>query len=67
VDAATPVRVQIPSDIQPILQQQPALATRWRDITRRAFTERLASGYRVTGFVRPANGSGELPYYVLTP
>lgn len=64
VAAVAQLRVQIPSDIQPILQDQPALATRWRDVTRRIFTERLAAGYRVSGFVRPA--TGEYPYYVLT-
>jgi predicted GNAT superfamily acetyltransferase len=66
IDGSTSVRVQIPSDIQPIFQQQPALATRWRDITRRAFTERLEAGYRVTGFVRPGANSDDLPYYILT-
>ena len=61
------LRVQIPVDIQPILQDQPALATRWRDVTRRAFAERLADGYSVTAFVRADEQSdGELPYYVLT-
>jgi chorismate synthase len=67
VDNPVRLRVQIPLDIQPILQDQPALATRWRDVTRRAFAERLANGYRVTAFVR-ANGKGDddLPYYVLT-
>jgi predicted GNAT superfamily acetyltransferase len=59
------VRVQIPVDVQPILQLQPALAARWRDITRRALSERMASGYRVSGFVRPTNPD-DLPYYILS-
>lgn len=59
------VRVQIPLDVQPLIQHQPVLAARWRDITRRGIGERLAAGYRVSGFVR-ADGSGDaLPYYVL--
>jgi len=66
VDNAVRLRVQIPVDIQPILQDQPALATRWRDVTRRAFAERLAAGYSVTAFVRADERSDELPYYVLT-
>ncbi|MGH8311030.1 MAG: hypothetical protein ACRETX_14690, partial [Steroidobacteraceae bacterium] len=57
----------IPVDIQPIIQQQPALATRWRDVTRRAFSERLSDGYRVSDFVRADGHGGDgLPYYVLT-
>lgn len=61
------VRVQIPVDVQPIIQQQPVLAARWRDITRRTIGERMASGYRVIAFVRVDDaGRGEnLPYYVL--
>ncbi|HJU72682.1 MAG TPA: hypothetical protein VJ717_02975 [Gemmatimonadaceae bacterium] len=58
------VRVQIPVDVQPIIQNHPALATRWREVTRKLFSDSLAAGYRVTDFVR-ANGD-ELPYYVLT-
>jgi predicted GNAT superfamily acetyltransferase len=70
IDSVPTLRLQIPVDIQPILQQQPALATRWREIIRRAFVERMAAGYRVNGFVRPAGGDAgagaTLPYYVLT-
>lgn len=59
------VRVQIPIDVQPIIQQQPVLAARWRDITRRAIGERLAAGYRVSAFVRADEAGDSLPYYVL--
>jgi predicted GNAT superfamily acetyltransferase len=59
------VRVQIPIDVQPIIQQQPVLAARWRDITRRTIGERLAAGYRVSAFVRADEAGGGLPYYVL--
>jgi predicted GNAT superfamily acetyltransferase len=61
---AAHLRVQIPTDVQPIFQQQPALASRWRDVTRRAFTDRLAAGYRISGFVRGT--SQALPFYILT-
>lgn len=64
VDDAPQLRLQIPSDVQPIIQQQPALAARWREVTRRAFMNRMAAGYRVSAFVREVGG--ELPYYVLT-
>ncbi|MGQ0642492.1 MAG: hypothetical protein ACT4P6_17240 [Gemmatimonadaceae bacterium] len=66
VDNAERLRLQIPLDIQPMLQQQPALATRWRDVTRRALIERLEAGYRVSAFVRPAGDSNDLPYYILS-
>ena len=59
------VRVQIPIDVQPIIQQQPVLAARWRDITRRTIGERLAAGYRVSAFVRADEAGDGLPYYVL--
>jgi predicted GNAT superfamily acetyltransferase len=59
------VRVQIPLDVQPIIQQQPVLAARWRDITRRTIGERLAAGYRVSAFVRADEAGDSLPYYVL--
>ncbi len=59
------VRVQIPIDVQPIIQQQPVLAARWRDITRRTIGERLAAGYRVSAFVRADEAGRSLPYYVL--
>lgn len=64
VDDAPQLRVQIPFDVQPIIQQQPALAARWREVTRRAFMNRMAAGYRISAFVREVGGA--LPYYVLT-
>lgn len=64
VDDGRELRIQIPVDVQPIIQQQPALAARWRDVTRRAFTERMTAGYRVSAFVRDVGD--ELPYYILT-
>jgi predicted GNAT superfamily acetyltransferase len=64
VGAVPILRVQIPADVQPMIQSQPSLATRWREITRRIFTERLGAGYRVSGFARPTNG--DAPYYILT-
>ena len=66
VGDAERVRVQIPIDVQPIIQQQPVLAARWRDITRRTIGERLAAGYRVSAFVRADEAGDGLPYYVLT-
>ncbi|HEV8362954.1 MAG TPA: hypothetical protein VGQ52_05520 [Gemmatimonadaceae bacterium] len=59
------VRVQIPVDVQPIIQHQPVLAARWRDITRRTIGERLANGYKVSAFVRADETGENLPYYVL--
>ena len=59
------VRVQIPLDVQPLFQQQPALAARWRDITRRTIGARMTAGYRVSAFVRADEAGEGLPYYVL--
>ncbi len=61
---APQLRVQIPLDVQPLIQQQPALAARWRDVTRSVFLEHMAAGYRISAFVRAAGD--ELPYYLLT-
>jgi predicted GNAT superfamily acetyltransferase len=66
VDDAPRLRIQIPVDVQPIIQQHPALAARWREITRRAFTDHLSAGYRVSAFVRADDTNNSLPYYVLT-
>lgn len=49
---APPVlRVEIPSDIHAVREENPAAAVRWRERTRDAFLSRLETGYRVLGFV----------------
>lgn len=64
IDAAHPdipadrgrVRIAIPHDIFAVLDAEPALAFKWRDTTREAFTTYLARGYSIAGFMR-GNGS----------
>lgn len=45
------VRVEIPSDIHAVREEDPEEAARWRERTRQAFVARLEGGYRVAGFV----------------
>jgi len=46
------VSIQIPGDINSLQQQQPHTALKWREETRRAFTEAIGAGYKVVGFLR---------------
>lgn len=55
------LRVEIPSDIHAVREDDPEAAVEWRERTRDAFLSRLDTGYRVLGFV-PAPGRG---FYVL--
>ena len=49
---ATAVRLEIPNDIMSVIDQDPKIARRWRDTTRRAFLWYLGRGYRVAAFQR---------------
>ena len=60
-DTRKNLKVEIPSDIMRLRDEDPAAAVEWRAMTRRAFQWALAEGYEVTGFV-----AGEpRGYYVL--
>jgi predicted GNAT superfamily acetyltransferase len=50
------VVIEIPSDINALVQQSPETALRWRAETRRAFTEALNAGYIVRSFIRDQSG-----------
>lgn len=54
--------IEIPSDINAIQQKNPEEAMRWREETRRAFTEAFAAGFHVVDFVRRQSAG----VYVLT-
>lgn len=60
---ATPpvLRVEIPSDVHALREEDPEAAEQWRERTRDAFLSRLDAGYRVIGFV-PGPDRG---FYVL--
>ena len=44
--------IEIPHNINSVQEQNPALATQWRDATRQAFTESLGAGFIVHEFYR---------------
>ena len=44
--------IEIPADIRSIEHHDPALAAKWRDATRKAFTTAFAAGYVAVEFVR---------------
>ena len=46
------IAIEIPSNIDALVQHSPETALKWRAETRRAFTEALKAGYVVTSFVR---------------
>lgn len=56
------ISIEIPWDINELVQHSPETALKWRAETRRAFTEALDAGYIVTSFIRDQN-SGK---YLLT-
>ncbi|GAC1701990.1 MAG: hypothetical protein NVS9B6_17580 [Candidatus Limnocylindrales bacterium] len=56
--------LEIPSDIQAIKRQDPALALAWRHTLRTALETAFAAGYAAVGFLRGADGRGA---YLLEP
>ena len=56
------VAIEIPSDINALMQTSPEAALQWRAKTRRAFMEALEAGYIVTSF----NRDQEVGRYLLT-
>ena len=49
------ISIEIPHDINSLQQQDPRTALKWREETRASFTEAMAKGYKVVGFVRENN------------
>src|SRR5690349_16946626 len=49
------IAIEIPWNINELVQQSPETAMKWRNETRRAFMEALDAGYVVTSFVRDQN------------
>ncbi|HVF55255.1 MAG TPA: hypothetical protein VM934_03845, partial [Pyrinomonadaceae bacterium] len=58
--------IEIPGDINSLQRQNLALATAWREATRRAFGEALAAGYVVREFYRPTAGGQGSGTYLLS-
>jgi predicted GNAT superfamily acetyltransferase len=60
-----PALIEIPGDIGSLQQYDPGLAVRWREATRHAFTEALASAYIVEEFYRLDRNGQRLGAYLL--
>ena len=58
------VRVEIPGNVEQMIENDPDAAAGWRAATRSAFTHYLEHGYRVTGFSR--GPTGNLYHYTLS-
>jgi predicted GNAT superfamily acetyltransferase len=58
--------IEIPSDINNVQRQNAEQAMRWREVTRRAFTDAFASGFHVADFVRQTRGAHSVGVYVLS-
>lgn len=52
------IRIAVPRDIQALKLQEPRVALRWRESTRKALVDYLGRGYRVTGFEPPDSERG---------
>jgi predicted GNAT superfamily acetyltransferase len=51
-DSNDSITIEIPGDINSLVQQQPQTAMKWREETRRAFMEAIKADYVVVGFTR---------------
>ncbi len=58
--------IEIPADINALERRSGELAFEWREATRWAFTEAIATGYLVTNFYRQGRGEQRLGTYLLS-
>jgi predicted GNAT superfamily acetyltransferase len=58
--------IEIPSDINSVQRQNAEQAMRWREVTRRAFTEAFAAGFHVSDFFRQSRSGQSVGVYVLS-
>ena len=58
--------VEIPADINTLQREKPELAARWREATRWAFTEAIASGYSIDDFYGASRNDQAVGVYVLS-
>jgi predicted GNAT superfamily acetyltransferase len=59
------VGIEIPADITALEQESRELASRWREITREAFTQAFAAGYLIDGFYRGVRNGQKIGRYLL--
>ena len=57
--------IEIPADINALQNEKPELAVEWREATRWAFTEAIASGYFIEEFYRVAGKHHSVGIYLL--
>ena len=58
--------IEIPADINALQNENPELVVEWREATRWAFTEAMASGYFVEEFCRSSRDSQPVGNYLLS-
>ena len=58
--------IEIPSDINIMQQQNSEQAAKWREVTRRGFTEAFTAGFHVTDFFRSSRSGQSVGVYVLS-
>ena len=58
--------IDIPSDINVVQRRNSEQATRWREVTRRAFIEALGAGFHVADFIRQSRNGQSAGVYVLS-
>jgi predicted GNAT superfamily acetyltransferase len=60
------ISIEIPADINALLRESPELAGRWRDATRWAFSEAIASGYLIEDFWGASRNDQAVGVYLLS-
>ncbi|CAN5707354.1 hypothetical protein BH20ACI3_BH20ACI3_03180 [soil metagenome] len=60
------VSIQIPADINALQRERPELAVRWREATRWAFSEAIASGYVIKDFIGAPRNDQSVGVYLLS-
>jgi predicted GNAT superfamily acetyltransferase len=58
--------IEIPSDINSVQRQNAEQAVRWREVTRRGFTEAFAAGFHISDFFRQSRRGQSLGVYLLS-
>lgn len=58
--------IEIPDDINRVLKENAALASRWREASRGAFTKLINAGFQVTEFQLVGRPHGRVGQYLLT-
>ncbi len=59
------IAIEIPTNINKLQEENNALATEWREVTRKAFIEAFAKGFRAMGFNRMNRDGQEYGLYLL--